>query len=285
MKFWATSSWLRRVVGVGDRQLGLWPGCTSACWQLCRPAAPATGRVVHAGRRHANPSWVDPAGHLGPAASRSGASAACPPPVRHQCRDFTVSTRATSTAGRRAGAAAAPERAGGGALPGPPEVVSAPSCHAPVGQRVGALVALMPGVAAHPVPLNAVTALGDQRIELLPQVDIFHRLLGRGAPAPGLPAGHPFGDALAHVLAVQVQVDLARALEGLQASITAVSSMRLLVVSGSPPNNSFSRPGARSSTPQPPGPGLPLQAPSVYISMRFMVFLAASACQSSAASY
>lgn len=34
-----------------------------------------------------------------------------------------------------------------------------------------------------PVPLDAVTALGDQRIELLPQVDIFHRLLEQGAPA------------------------------------------------------------------------------------------------------
>jgi len=47
------------------------------------------------------------------------------------------------------------------------------------------------------------------------------------------------------------------------ASITAISSMRLLVVLGSPPNSSFSTAPERSSTPQPPGPGLPLQAPSV----------------------
>jgi hypothetical protein len=47
------------------------------------------------------------------------------------------------------------------------------------------------------------------------------------------------------------------------ARITAVSSMRLLVVSDSPPKSSRSRSPNRSSAPQPPGPGLPLQAPSV----------------------
>src|SRR3954468_8591122 len=43
-------------------------------------------------------------------------------------------------------------------------------------------------------------------------------------------------------------------------------SMRLLVVRGSPPDSSFSRAPARTIAPQPPGPGLPLQAPSVKIS-------------------
>ena len=47
------------------------------------------------------------------------------------------------------------------------------------------------------------------------------------------------------------------------ARMTAVSSIRLLVVCASPPNSSFSCSPARSSAPQPPGPGLPLQAPSV----------------------
>src|SRR5688572_20123682 len=42
--------------------------------------------------------------------------------------------------------------------------------------------------------------------------------------------------------------------------------MRLLVVAASPPYSSFSVPLARSSAPQPPGPGLPRQAPSVWIS-------------------
>src|SRR6204780_720987 len=50
------------------------------------------------------------------------------------------------------------------------------------------------------------------------------------------------------------------------AAIAAVISMRLLVVSFSKPDNSFSWPSQRSTAPQPPGPGLPLQAPSVKIS-------------------
>src|SRR5689334_688116 len=48
--------------------------------------------------------------------------------------------------------------------------------------------------------------------------------------------------------------------------IAAMSSIRLLVVSGSPPDSSFSMSPVRSSTAQPPGPGLPRQAPSVNIS-------------------
>ena len=47
------------------------------------------------------------------------------------------------------------------------------------------------------------------------------------------------------------------------ASIGAVSSMRLLVVSASPPNSSLLCPPELRNAPQPPGPGLPLQAPSV----------------------
>src|SRR5439155_20599074 len=48
--------------------------------------------------------------------------------------------------------------------------------------------------------------------------------------------------------------------------MAAISSMRLLVVSASPPAISFSTPRKRSTAPHPPGPGLPLQAPSVKIS-------------------
>src|SRR5438270_12848601 len=48
--------------------------------------------------------------------------------------------------------------------------------------------------------------------------------------------------------------------------IAAISSIRLLVVSGSPPDNSRSLSPMRSNTPQPPGPGLPRHAPSVNIS-------------------
>src|SRR5712691_7879814 len=42
--------------------------------------------------------------------------------------------------------------------------------------------------------------------------------------------------------------------------------MRLLVVGASPPAISFSTPRKRSTAPHPPGPGLPLHAPSVKIS-------------------
>src|SRR4051794_9518606 len=44
--------------------------------------------------------------------------------------------------------------------------------------------------------------------------------------------------------------------------------MRLLVVSGSPPDSSRSFSAVRRSAAQPPGPGLPRQAPSVKISIR-----------------
>src|SRR6218665_6842 len=64
------------------------------------------------------------------------------------------------------------------------------------------------------------------------------------------------------------------------ASITAVNSMRLLVVPSAPPNNAFSVGPERSSTPQPPGPGLPLQAPSVYISTWFTLCSRVCGCGS-----
>src|SRR5438067_1938861 len=47
--------------------------------------------------------------------------------------------------------------------------------------------------------------------------------------------------------------------------MTAVSSMRLLVVCASPPKSSFSWPFHARIAPQPPGPGLPLHAPSVWM--------------------
>ena len=48
-----------------------------------------------------------------------------------------------------------------------------------------------------------------------------------------------------------------------KALIAAVNSIRLFVVSASPPCIIFSCLPLMSSTPQPPGPGFPLQAPSV----------------------
>src|ERR1700757_5046446 len=46
-------------------------------------------------------------------------------------------------------------------------------------------------------------------------------------------------------------------------SITAINSMRLLVVALAPPEISLSCAPLRRMAPQPPGPGLPEQAPSV----------------------
>ena len=45
--------------------------------------------------------------------------------------------------------------------------------------------------------------------------------------------------------------------------MAAISSIRLFVACGSPPCSSFSVPFHRSTTPQPPGPGFRLHAPSV----------------------
>ena len=47
------------------------------------------------------------------------------------------------------------------------------------------------------------------------------------------------------------------------AEIAAISSMRLLVVSGSPPQSSLRCSPEIRIAPQPPGPGFPEQAPSV----------------------
>ena len=54
------------------------------------------------------------------------------------------------------------------------------------------------------------------------------------------------------------------------ASMAAVSSMRLFVVSGAPPCSVLRCLPEISRTPQPPGPGLPLHAPSVYISIAWV---------------
>jgi len=46
----------------------------------------------------------------------------------------------------------------------------------------------------------------DEGVQLAPQVLVLHRLAVGGLPAPALPAGHPFGDALLHVLGVGVHL-------------------------------------------------------------------------------
>ncbi len=89
--------------------------------------------------------------------------------------------------------------------------------HALVGEHVGALVARIARVALDPPPFDDVATLRHQLVELLPELHVLYRLLGRGAPALGFPAADPLGDAHAHVLAVEIKNDLAWPLEGGQA--------------------------------------------------------------------
>jgi hypothetical protein len=63
----------------------------------------------------------------------------------------------------------------------------------------------------HPVPADLV--LAERGIEALPEIDILHRLLVGGAPAVLLPFRDVFGDAVAQVLAVGMQIDTARPLK------------------------------------------------------------------------
>src|SRR5258705_12285613 len=61
-------------------------------------------------------------------------------------------------------------------------------------------------------------------------------------------------------------------LSALSAAMAAVSSIRLLVVAGSPPDNSFTLASCCSTAAQPPGPGLPAQPPSVWIVTVFNLY-------------
>ena len=131
---------------------------------------------------------------------------------------------------------------------------------------VTAFVFGMAGVALQPVVGDfMLLALGQQRG---PQI----RVQGGGfvcfLPAAGAPPPGPaLLQAVDDVLAVAVQVNGAGLLELAQRLQRAVISMRLLVVLASPPESSFSYTFCavrnRRIAPQPPGPGLPLQAPSV----------------------
>ena len=132
---------------------------------------------------------------------------------------------------------------------------------AAVGQRIGALVAGVAGMALDPAPIDRV--LRGQRIQALPEVDVLHRLLVGRLPAALLPVVDPRRDALAHVLAVGVKLHAAVALERGQrfdhgGEFHAVVGGERFAA----PEFLLVRAGF-SQAPQPPGPGLPLQAPSV----------------------
>ncbi len=71
-------------------------------------------------------------------------------------------------------------------------------------------------MALDPSPFDVMSRSGHHMIQGLPKLHIFDGLLGCRAPALGLPAVDPLGDALANVLTVQKQCHFARPLEGLQ---------------------------------------------------------------------
>lgn len=78
-----------------------------------------------------------------------------------------------------------------------------------VGQRIGSFIARVAVVPPDPTPIDGVTAADQQRIQPLPQINIFDRRLGGRAPAPGLPPVYPLGDTFEYVLAVEVKSDVA----------------------------------------------------------------------------
>src|SRR6267378_8471148 len=82
------------------------------------------------------------------------------------------------------------------------------------GKLVGALVEIVAGMAAHPVPPYRV--VGERGIEPLPQIDILHRLAISGLPPVAFPTLDPGHDAVAQILAVGVKVHGAGSLERLE---------------------------------------------------------------------
>ena len=104
-------------------------------------------------------------------------------------------------------------------------------------------------------------------VEAPPEVVVLDRLLVGGAPAVALPVGEPAGDAVAHILRVGVQLDAARALQRLQRRDRG-HQLHAVVGGGRLAAAQLLLAARRSVriAPQPPGPGLPEQAPSVQIS-------------------
>jgi len=101
-------------------------------------------------------------------------------------------------------------------------------------------------------------------IKLSPQVFVLHRLPVNRAPVVGSPAREPFGDALAQY-SESVKIVISQdSLSAVRAEMAAWSSIRLLVVAGSP-RRSHAREPITKQCAHPPGPGLPSHPPSVWI--------------------
>src|SRR6516165_6750059 len=81
-------------------------------------------------------------------------------------------------------------------------------------QRIGAFVFGVAGMTAHPDPGDIVPSSGG--VEPVPEIDVLDWLLVGGEPPAALPAVHPFGDAVAQILAVAVEAHPAGALQSFQ---------------------------------------------------------------------
>lgn len=77
--------------------------------------------------------------------------------------------------------------------------------HGFAAELVAAFVFGVSGVAFDPVPLDLMAGGGG--VEGSPEVLVFHGLFGGSFPAVFLPAREPFGDAVADILRVGVQID------------------------------------------------------------------------------
>ena len=123
----------------------------------------------------------------------------------------------------------------------------------------------MPGMACHPDPDGSGGA-PCSLIQRPPQIFVLDRLLVGGFPALFLPAHNPFRRAVHHIAGVGMDGDGATASSAPSGPRSPPS-----IPCGcwwwlfSPPDNSFSCWPVRRIAPQPPGPGLPEQAPSVKI--------------------
>src|SRR5690349_17796567 len=84
----------------------------------------------------------------------------------------------------------------------------------PVGEGVGPFVLRVAGVALYPMPFHMMGSI--QGVELLPQVDVLHRLLVRRLPTLAFPALDPLRDPLLHVLRVGVHAHAAAVLQRLE---------------------------------------------------------------------
>ena len=108
---------------------------------------------------------------------------------------------------------------------------------------------------ACPAPMEAHLVPFPQGVEALPQLGVLDRLLVGGLPAVLLPAVDPGRDPVAQILAVGMESTTLGRFSASSAEMAASSSMRLLVVSGSPPWSSLRCSPEIRIAPQPPGPG------------------------------